>query len=119
MDIRNLNLAYTYTTKDGSKIFELCHPANSKARNLSLAIAYIEAGSATKPHIHKKGEEIYYILDGKGKIYIDDKHSEVNPGECVFIPLEAKHWIENNGKDRLVILCTSSPAYSHDDTELI
>ncbi|GBE54176.1 glucose-6-phosphate isomerase [archaeon BMS3Bbin15] len=119
MDIRNLNSAHPYITKDSSKIFELCHPVNSKVTNLSLAIADIEAGHATKPHIHKKSEEIYYILDGKGSMYIDDERGEVNLGDCVFIPPGAKHWIENNGKDKLVILCTSSPAYSHDDTELI
>jgi len=119
MEIRNLNSVKPYITKDGSEIFEIFHPDNSEVRNLSLAVAKVEAGKATKPHIHKKSEEIYYILKGKGRMHLEGESMEVRAGDCIFIPPEAKHWIENTAKEELVILCSSSPAYSHDDTEIV
>jgi mannose-6-phosphate isomerase-like protein (cupin superfamily) len=40
-------------------------------------------------------------------------------GDTVYIPPGTPHKIRNTGDIPLKILCCSSPAYSHEDTELL
>jgi mannose-6-phosphate isomerase-like protein (cupin superfamily) len=44
---------------------------------------------------------------------------EVNSGDTVCIAPGTAHCIRNTGEEDLVILCCCSPAYSHEDTELL
>ena len=60
MDIKNLNEAAPFTTKDGSEIRELLAHRNSAIRNQSLAEARLPVGGATQEHFHPRAEEIYY-----------------------------------------------------------
>ena len=55
-----------YTTKDGSLIRELMHPAVHGNRNLSLAEAIVPVGFTTLLHKHLQSEEIYHVLEGNG-----------------------------------------------------
>jgi mannose-6-phosphate isomerase-like protein (cupin superfamily) len=43
----------------------------------------------------------------------------VRTGDTVCIPPGTPHRIRNTGAGPLRILCCCSPAYSHDDTELV
>jgi mannose-6-phosphate isomerase-like protein (cupin superfamily) len=44
---------------------------------------------------------------------------EVHAGDTVCIPPGTPHRIRNTGAGSLRILCCCSPAYSHEDTELL
>jgi len=77
MDLVNRAQAEPFITKDGSQIRELLAYRNSVIRNQSLAEATIAVGGDTQEHYHPKSEEIYYILNGSGRIKIDngrDRH---------------------------------------------
>ena len=106
-------------TKDGSMVRELIHPRLHGNRNLSLAEASVPVGSATLLHLHKRSEEIYYILDGEGVMTLGNERFEVKPGDSILISPETPHQIQNTGKIALRFLCCCAPAYSHDDTKLI
>jgi mannose-6-phosphate isomerase-like protein (cupin superfamily) len=43
----------------------------------------------------------------------------VAAGDTVCIPPGTAHCVENTGLEPLVILCACTPAYSHEDTELV
>jgi mannose-6-phosphate isomerase-like protein (cupin superfamily) len=109
----------TYTTKDGSQIRELMHPTQHGNRNQSLAEAIVHPGQVTHLHRHSQSEELYHITQGRGRMTLGDEEFEVNVGDTVAIAPGTPHRIKNIGDDPLHILCSCSPAYSHDDTELL
>jgi len=119
MDVINLERVEPFTTKDGSQIRELLAHRNSCIRNQTLAEARLPAGAQTAPHRHVKTEEIYYVLEGRGRMKIAKEERDVGPGDAIAIPPGAIHTIRNLGADTLRFLCCCAPGYEHDDTELV
>ncbi|MEY4685244.1 MAG: hypothetical protein RLZ25_1703 [Pseudomonadota bacterium] len=112
-------LVQAYTTKDGSEIRELMHPDVHGNLNQSLAEATIPVRGKTLLHQHRLTEEIYHITQGMGTMTLGTKVFEVRIGDSVCIPPGTPHCIENTGSMPLVLLCCCSPAYSHEDTDLV
>ncbi len=108
-----------YITKDGSVIRELMHPNLHGNAQISLAEALIPAGSTTRLHIHRRSEEIYHITAGAGFMTVGSESFRVVAGDTVAIPPGTAHRISNTHSSPLTILCCCSPAYSHEDTELL
>ena len=109
----------TYTTKDGSQIRELMHPAVHGNRNQSLAEAIVPPGQITQLHRHGHSEELYHITRGRGWMTLGEDEFEVSVGDTVAIAPGTPHRIRNTGEEPLHILCSCSPPYAHDDTELL
>jgi mannose-6-phosphate isomerase-like protein (cupin superfamily) len=116
MDVKNLNEATPFITKDGSEIRELLAHRNSVIRNQSLAEARLPAGASTQEHFHPKAEEIYYITHGVGKIRVGGETREVKAGDAIAILPGTKHKLWNTGGEMLRLLCCCAPAYEHGDT---
>ena len=110
-----------YQTKDGSTIRELMHPTvhGEPAKNLSLAEATVAPGQQTALHVHHQTEELYYIVSGKGLMQVGDDELNVETGDTICIPPGTPHSIRAIGEEALKILCCCSPAYAHEDTELV
>ena len=119
MDIHNIDRVPAFTTKDGSEIRELLAHRNSCIRKQSLAEARLPPGGQTAPHYHPKTEEIYYILEGRGRMQIGDEVQIVEPGDAIAIPPGAIHTIQNVGDNTLKFLCCCAPAYEHEDTVMV
>jgi mannose-6-phosphate isomerase-like protein (cupin superfamily) len=108
-----------YITKDGSEIRELMHPAVHGNKNQSFAEAIVAPGCTTRLHRHRTTEEIYHITAGEGSMRLGDEVFSVRTGDTICIAPGTPHSIENTGAELLKILCACSPAYSHEDTELL
>ena len=108
-----------YITKDGSEIRELMHPSTHGNCNQSLAEATVLPGTRTELHRHAISEELYFILTGSGIMTLGDDCFKVGAGDTVLIPPGTPHRIEATGTEALRILCCCSPAYAHEDTELL
>ncbi len=108
-----------FVTKDGSVIRELMHPLHHASQRQSLAEARLSAGQKTLLHRHLKTEELYYITHGNGLMTVDGQCFAVQAGDTVCISPGQAHCIENVATEALVLLCCCSPAYSHDDTEVL
>lgn len=108
-----------YVTKDGSEIRELMHPAVQGNRAQSLARATVPSGTRTLLHRHRITEEIYHVTGGAGMMTLGDRIFGVAPGDTILIAPMTAHCIEAVGAMPLTLLCCCSPAYSHDDTELV
>ena len=118
MDIRNIERVPAFTTKDGSEIRELLSHRNSCIRQQSLAEARLPAGGSTTPHQHPQTEEIYYILEGCGRMWIEGEAHDVGPGDAIAIPPGRTHQITNTAGATLKFLCCCAPAYEDGDTVL-
>lgn len=108
-----------FTTKDGSTIRELMHPAHHAVRRQSLAQAAVAPGCATLLHRHRVTEEVYHITAGRGLMRLGAATFEVRRGDTVVIAPGTAHNIRNHGRLPLRILCACTPAYAHADTELL
>lgn len=108
-----------YLTKDGSEIRELMHPAVHGNRQQSLAEASLPPGTRTVLHRHALTEELYHVTQGEGVMTLGGETFPVRVGDTVLIAPGMPHCIEATGSVALKILCCCSPAYSHDDTELL
>jgi len=118
MDVRNIADMPPFITKDGSEIRELLAEQNSCIRKQSLAEARLPPGASTTKHHHPQTEEIYYLLEGTGRMEIDGVQRDVGPGDAIAIPPGAVHQITNTGDATLKFLCCCAPGYRHDDTVL-
>ena len=116
MEIRNLNDAPAFTTKDGSEIRELLAHRNSTIRNQSLAEARVPVGGGTLEHFHARAEEIYFITHGTGRIRIEGEIRQVQAGDAIAILPGQKHKLWNTGPEPLRLLCCCAPPYEHEDT---
>ncbi|MFX0107452.1 MAG: cupin domain-containing protein [Candidatus Hodarchaeota archaeon] len=110
------------TALDGTILRELLNPRHDKGNltlDYSLAHAIVKPGNSSMPHRFFKASEVYYILQGNGIMYIDDKASAVGPGDTVYIPPRAVQYIENTGEGDLVFLCIVYPPWFPESEELI
>ena len=108
-----------YVTRDGSEIRELMHPSVQGNLAQSLAEATVAPGGSTLLHRHRWTGEIYHFTRGSGWMILGRERLAVRAGDNVCIPPGVAHRLENTGGEPLVLLCACSPAYSHDDTELL
>jgi len=119
MDVKNINDVVAFTTKDGSEIRELLASRNSAIVKQSLAEARLPIGGQTTAHYHPQTEEIYYILEGKGRMQIAEEQRNVGPGDAIAIPPGQMHQITNTGDVQLKFLCCCAPEYEDGDTVLV
>lgn len=118
LNLRNLDDAEPFTTKDGSTIRELAGRVALPAAHQSLAEAMVPPGGATTAHYHRRSEELYFFTAGRGRLRIGEEERDVRPGDCAVIPPGAEHKLHNTGPEPLRLLCCCSPPYSHEDTVL-
>ncbi|NOQ55997.1 MAG: hypothetical protein GQ477_04300 [Nanohaloarchaea archaeon] len=65
--------------------------------------------------MNKVCQELYYIISGKGTIYIDEKEIGLNEGDLFLIePLKKYHVIDEN----LIMALPTSPAWYPEQQEL-
>lgn len=114
--VSSLSELEPFVTKDGSEIRELVGPAWTPAHKQSLAEATVAPGRATLEHYHRETEELYYVVEGTGRLRVGDSEREVGVGDCAVIPPGVRHTIANSGDGPLRILCCCAPAYTHEDT---
>jgi mannose-6-phosphate isomerase-like protein (cupin superfamily) len=100
---------------DGCRLRELLHPERDAVElPYSLAIANVEPGKATYRHLLRQ-TEVYYILQGIGRMHIGEESRELNEGDSVVIPKQSAQWIENIGENNLVFAAIVSPPWRAED----
>jgi len=119
MFIKKLKGCPEFIAGDDSILRELLHPEKTDLKiHYSLAHAKVSPGQSTKPH-KLKSSEVYYILQGKGLMHIDNESEKVSPNYAVYIPPNSTQYIENTGKTDLIFLCIVSPAWKKQDEKVM
>ena len=73
-----------------------------------LAVANLAPGKEIEAHVDPM-EEIYFVMNGSGKMHVDEDSRQVGPGDATWIPAGSSHSLLNNGDENLVILVVASP----------
>ena len=100
---------------DSTILRELLHP-DKQAINLrySLAHAILPVGETSQPH-SLTTSEVYYIISGSGEMHINDESHEIEAGDTVYIPPDAKQFLRNIGDEPIVFICIVDPAWRKED----
>ena len=104
---------------EGTKIKQYFHPHNTlNGINYSIAQFTLESGKKSKLH-KMSSSEIYYILEGSGKLKINEDTYHLEKDDSAYVPPNSKQFIENIGSINLRFLCIVEPAWKADDQILL
>ncbi|MCP3476327.1 cupin domain-containing protein [Bradyrhizobium sp. CCGUVB1N3] len=99
-------------------------PANSVGYRSKMFMAAdgatvsIQVGNVPK-HLHPNTNEIQYILDGTGTIWLGDKEVTVKPGDLVIIPKGMPHGGTKPISGQVKAIAIKTPPQAPDDTKLL
>lgn len=115
MLVIDINSIEPISGHEGSRIRQVLHPNNTLLGiRYSVAHCTLAPRSSTKPH-RLKSAEAYYILSGEGIIHVGVESSEVKNGQVVYVPPNAKQFVENRSGSDLKFLCVVDPAWRQED----
>ena len=119
MFIKEAKDCQEFIAGDNSFLREFFHPKKGDFKcRYSLAQAVVRPGQITKPH-RLKTCEVYYILEGRAIMYVDNESENVKSGCVIYIPPDSKQYIENIGDSDLRFLCIVDPAWQSEDEEIL
>lgn len=84
---------------------DLIGASPEEGANMVMGVVRVRKGEILQPHRHSEPEG-YFTLSGRGLVSVDDTVVSVEPGTSIFIPGDARHHIENNHDEDLLILYT-------------
>ncbi|MBW2148891.1 MAG: cupin domain-containing protein [Deltaproteobacteria bacterium] len=122
MWVRHLRDCPVLQAGDGTALRELLHPHRPEAGEIpvgfSLAHARLAPGGCSRPHRLLQSSEVYYILEGRGIMHVENQQYNVEPGHAVYIPPGALQWIENIGSGDLGFLALVDPPWRQEDEKI-
>ena len=96
--------------------------ANGMRNKLLVAVdgatIAIQDGSPPK-HLHADANEIQYILEGTGTIWLGDKEVTVKPGDLVVIPKGTPHGGTKPNGRTIKAIAIKTPPQRPDDTKML
>ena len=75
----------------------------------------VNPGAALSLQSHKHRSEHWIVVKGTAKVTIDDEVKLVSEGQSVYVPLSAKHRMENSGKQPMVLIEVQIGTYLSED----
>jgi mannose-6-phosphate isomerase-like protein (cupin superfamily) len=60
--------------------------------------------------VHEGKEEVYFVVQGKGKFVLDDQVVDVEQGTAVYIEPGCRHRAINTGDDEMRLFWVNSPS---------
>ena len=115
MIIKNQKNSTKITGNEGAIIYDLLNPTHVKnAIRYRLVQVSLSHGKSTLFHMMKTSE-VYYILEGRGTLHINNASKNVKSGDTIFVKPGSKQHIENIGSEDLKFLCIVDPAWKKDD----
>ena len=86
---------------------------NTTLKNLVVSSTRLQPRKATSGHKHEGQEEVYYFIEGTGKMELDDDTIKVQPGDVVLIEDGVFHRVHNTGDYGLYFVCVFDGKRNH------
>ncbi|WP_328812217.1 cupin domain-containing protein [Paradesulfitobacterium ferrireducens] len=86
---------------------------NFTGQDLTTDTYYFKPGQVLAYHQHPEGDQVFLILKGEGKFYLDNGSEEVidvKEGSIVYVPKGVWHKLENTGSEMVACQATKSGA---------
>ena len=89
---------------------QLLNPENSASERVTITEVYLEPGAVQPRHVHEFSEQIWYALQGTGKLLLaDDREKEFTAGDVVRFVENDVHGLKNDGDGKFVYLSVTAP----------
>jgi mannose-6-phosphate isomerase-like protein (cupin superfamily) len=69
-----------------------------------VSYAKLQPRLSYQPHHHDDHEEVYYIINGTGKIEMGNEEVRLRDGDIIYIPENTTHSIINDGEEMIDFL---------------
>ena len=66
---------------------------------------YVSPGEVIQAHQHEDMEEVFYFLEGEGRMHIEEDVQPVTAGDRIIIPIQTVHFLENTGNREMRFVC--------------
>jgi oxalate decarboxylase/phosphoglucose isomerase-like protein (cupin superfamily) len=89
---------------------------NKTLKNLVLSSTKLYRGQQTRGHRHQGQEEVYFFIQGRGKMIVGEETDtpfEVGPGDIILIPDGAFHRVINDGDSHMLFNCVFDGKRNH------
>lgn len=99
-DVCDRSLRYATKTREQETLrdtYFLIDPENSPSKNLKMGLTTVYADGKTTGHSHPDHEEIYFVLQGKGRMIVGDDEYEIKTGDSLYVPFGLFHTTYNTG----------------------
>jgi putative monooxygenase len=106
----------------GGDVRTLLSPRTVGATSGFMGSATIEPGEFISEHYHPYSEEFIYLVRGDLLVRLDGEPVTMRAGEALFVPINARHRLENTGTEQVLIVfhlapLAPRPDLGHVDTE--
>lgn len=89
---------------------QLLNPDNSKSEKVTITEVHLEVGACQPRHLHEASEQIWYALQGEGRLLLDHEvEKEFREGDVVRFAEGDIHGLINAGKTEFVYLSVTAP----------
>ncbi len=75
--------------------------------NVSLGTQQVPQGAGIPRHRHAYMDEVFYVLEGKGTVLLNDERLPIQKGDTIFIPKGSWHAFENPGTELFLLFATT------------
>ena len=83
--------------------------------NFKIKKIEVEPGHRLSYQYHNFRSEVWVIIKGEATINIDGNFKKFTHGKSISIPKGAKHRVQNNGKEKLVLVEVQTGTYFGED----
>ena len=102
---------------------QLINPENSSSTRVTITEVHLEPGACQPRHIHESSEQIWYALNGSGKLLLDgSSERDFSAGDVVRFEDGDVHGLRNDGGSEFVYLSVTAPpihfGYAYQNREL-
>ena len=89
---------------------QLINPENSKSERVTITEVHLDVGASQPRHKHDTSEQIWYAIQGSGKLLLaDDKEMIFKAGDVVRFADNDIHGLFNDGDTEFVYISVTSP----------
>ena len=100
--------------KNIKPIEDACGKLQELYNSDNLSLSYSIITNRSKPHKHKKTEEVYFILKGNAKIKVGDEIFPVKAGDVFSIPKNEYHNIQDV-EETIELVVVTNPKFDPSD----
>ena len=94
----------------------LANEGSLPAKNLSVCLIRVMPGETVRPaHSHPHSEELIYIINGSGKVMIENEVGIVSAGSTVLFEQGKIHMLKNTGDIEMKVICFFAPSTNMDN----
>ncbi|MDD2646502.1 MAG: cupin domain-containing protein [Patescibacteria group bacterium] len=124
MKIKHINLNFSKANTD--KAAKIKHISLVKNKEIGYYVAQVD--NFVQAHYHKKGDEIYHILKGRGLIYLGrltknlvrwERPKKIYKDDVIFVPAGYAHCLMNSRKEPLVLAFICPPLHLSKDRKVV